>query len=260
MPYEHWRIPLRANRARPDGVLISGMVKDASMKVGISDENCFIDDQQIPPSAKDGDRMEPREVPGADNTALDVLIMYEDLPTGLRAKQALDHLSGELGVSPGFNVKPWTFQMLLDSVWRERVLQEASHAQILFLSLHGSRELPVAVRELIQHCLANRNEHPIALVISLDEEFQGSVFTNGVLHDLQARADAEGVDWFPHFGPTPSPQRNCVSQEVPFRDDASQTDLGLPSCTRRFREGDSRNSRLSAYSRNQSRHCAALQE
>jgi hypothetical protein len=169
-----------------------------------------------------------------DAATLEVLIVHEDLATGLRAKHALDHLADEPGVKLHFVVKLWTFKMLRDPLLRGHAVTDARAAHILFLSLHGHLELPLTVCDLVDHWSADREKQPIALVVSLDEGVRGSAVADATLEYLRTKAVAGGVDLFPHFGAPPSAAWNWASQGVPFQDDARQTALGIPSCTRRF--------------------------
>jgi hypothetical protein len=172
-------------------------------------------------------------------STLEVMIVHEDMPTGLRAKHALDHLADEPGVKLHFVVKLWTFKMLSDPLLHGHAVNDARDAHILFLSMHGHLELPSTVSDLINHWVPGREERPIALVVSIDESLRETAVADATLEYLRTKTEAGGVDLFPHFGVPPSAAWNWVSQGVPFQDDARQTALGIPSCTRRLRDGDS---------------------
>ena len=136
-------------------------------------------------------------------TTLEVLVVHEDMPTGLRAKQVLDRLSKEPDVNLHFVVKLWTFKSLQDLVLHQHAVKDASDVFILFLSLHGHTELPIHVCELVDQWIAAR-EGPGALVVSLDKSLRDAPSTRSILEGLRTKVLFGEVDLFPHFGVAPS--------------------------------------------------------
>jgi len=160
-------------------------------------------------------------------TTLEVLVVHEDMPTGLRAKQVLDRLGNEPDVNLHFVVKLWTFKSLQDSLLHQRAGHDANDVFILFLSLHGHLELPTHVCELIDQWVAGR-QGPGALVVSLDEGLQDSPVTRAILDCLRTKVLFGGVDLFPHFGATPQAAWNWGSHGRTVEAGARQTSLVAP--------------------------------
>jgi hypothetical protein len=160
-------------------------------------------------------------------TTLEVLVVHEDMPTGLRAKQVLDRLGKEPDVNLHFVVKLWTFKSLHDPLLHQHALHDVNDISILFLSLHGHLELPPHVCELVDRWVADR-KGPGALVVSLDEGLQHSPVTRAILDCLRTKVLFGGVDLFPHFGATPRAAWNWGSQGPTREAGARQTSPVVP--------------------------------
>src|SRR2546428_13991075 len=76
---------------------------------------------------------------------LEVLLIYEDLRTALRAKQTFDHAVRQLGLEADIHVNAWRFDLLRDPEMREEAAREAGTAALVLLSAHGRDELPAEV-------------------------------------------------------------------------------------------------------------------
>jgi hypothetical protein len=160
-------------------------------------------------------------------TTLEVLVVHEDMPTGLRAKQVLDRLGRGPAINLHFVVKLWTFKSLHDPLLHQHAVNDANDVSILFLSVHGHLELPVHVCELVDQWVAGRQD-PGAVVVSLDESFRDSPVASAILDDLRSKVLFGGVDLFPHFGTTPQAAWNWGSQGLTVEAGARQTSLMAP--------------------------------
>src|SRR5580692_11428042 len=119
----------------------------------IKEQSCSVMERKpILENGKSPGRFEfEREFFGAE-----VLIMHEDSATGLRARKALDNLQNQLEIKICYLIRLCRFGMLEDAELAEPVLQQAKRADIVFLSLHGDRELPTAVRKWLLRWLETR--------------------------------------------------------------------------------------------------------
>ena len=133
----------------------------------------------------------------------EVLIMHEDLPTGLRARATLDCLANRLGKKICFLISLCRFGMLEDAELAEPVLQLAKRADIVFLSLHGNSKLPTAVRKWLLRWLEIRDFKPCALVASLDSSTRDSLKSNSTWNFLRVITAPLEVDLFLHLGELP---------------------------------------------------------
>jgi hypothetical protein len=134
---------------------------------------------------------------------LKVLVLHEDLPTGLRAKEALNKFENQDEIKPRFLINLFRFGMLKDAALAETALQQALGADMMFLSLHGDRELLPAVRDWLLRWLETRDIKPCALVVSLDPSTQDSLKSNPTVNFLRDITFPLEVDLFLHLGASP---------------------------------------------------------
>jgi len=139
----------------------------------------------------------------AEFAAPEVLVLHEDLQTGLRAKAALNNLENWLGAETRFQISLWRFGMLQEVELAETALQEAKRADIVFLSLHSDQNLPNSIRNWLLQWLETRDFKPCALVVSLDSSTQDSTNSNSTLNFLRDITAPLEVDLFLHFGLSP---------------------------------------------------------
>jgi len=105
--------------------------------------------------------------PEHQNT-FDVLIAYEDLETGKRAKKAYDFLVENLGGDCRFTNRMWKFEVLGIPNLREMAINDCAEADLIVISCHGAN-LPAEVQAWIELWL--REPHrPFALVAIFDQE------------------------------------------------------------------------------------------
>jgi hypothetical protein len=138
-----------------------------------------------------------------ETSGLEVLLLHEDLPTGLRAKEALNNLEEQFEIKTCFHISLFRFGMLADAELAGPALQQAKQADILLLSLHGDRQLPAAVRIWLLRWLESRDFKPCALVVSLDSNIQDSLQSNSTLNFLRDITAPLEVDLFLHLGSSP---------------------------------------------------------
>lgn len=101
-----------------------------------------------------------------NSSTFNVVIAYEDLETGKIAKTTYDFLVENLGRDCRFINQMWKFDVLSIPKLREMAARDATQADIIIISSHGS-DLPAEVRTWIELFLAEPN-HAIALVALFD--------------------------------------------------------------------------------------------
>jgi hypothetical protein len=139
---------------------------------------------------------------GEVQLALDAVMLYEDLSTGLRGKGVLDCAARLLPGSPHFNLAIWRFDVLRVAIVRELALHKASVADVVMLSAHGGKALPKVVLRWLRHWLGRKRDEPCALMISLNQDSRDSASAAQIISSLQAEANTSGVAVFPHFSKT----------------------------------------------------------
>jgi len=139
----------------------------------------------------------------ADALTLEVMLVHEDLSAGRRGKEVLDQVALNLEPKADFLVNPWNFEMLRNPALQSQAVQDAAHANIVVLSVHGRAKLPATVRAWLEVWLDRRGDGPCALVVSLDPSDRESSLANPIIKYVNALAWQAGVEVFPHFGATP---------------------------------------------------------
>src|SRR5438552_2445239 len=77
---------------------------------------------------------------------LQVFLVYEDLETGLRAKEAFDHALLPLNREVETDLNMANFRLLGEPAFREEVARQIEEAGIVLLSAHGYAQPPGAVQ------------------------------------------------------------------------------------------------------------------
>ena len=128
----------------------------------------------------------PLESPEVDaNPTFNVVIAYEDLETGKRAKKIYDFLVENLGHDCRFTNQMWKFEVLGIPKLREMAARDAMMADIVVISCHGT-ELPPDFKVWVESWVAEPN-HPIALVALLDYQHRQADEARSYLADVARR-------------------------------------------------------------------------
>ena len=144
--------------------------------------------------------------------ALEVLLVYEDFATALRAKHSLDLLPVPFITEAGLNTKLWRFDLLGEPLFRERAALEAAAADLIIMSLHGRDQLRADAREWLNRWLDQKENRPYALAVLLDPEPANPVPDHPLLAYMKGIAAAAAADLFCSFCQTPvlAPRSNLA--------------------------------------------------
>lgn len=124
-----------------------------------------------------------RKVAGRIPTPAAAMIVHEDEATCQRAKAALNEWSRRFDpTGTGIKTKLWKLDSLAQPLMNELAIVEAVTADVLVLSLHGTRELPEAVHDWLGGWLERKEERPYSLGIILDPH----VLSQGKNHPVVA--------------------------------------------------------------------------
>jgi len=154
---------------------------------------------------------------------VDVLLLYEDLATALRAKHALDLLSDHLGTEAGWSMRLWRLDLLGEPLLAEQAAIEAAAANVIVLSLHGRTELRVEACECLSCWLDHKEDRPYALAALLDLEPAPLGRDNPVVTYLRRIAKAAHADLFCGFchAPVSAPGSSAGGIRERARDSAT---------------------------------------
>jgi hypothetical protein len=158
---------------------------------------------------------------------LDGLILYEDVGTGLRAKQALDLGPGRFGPDApwGWRLKLWKLELLGEPVVCERSAMEGATADVIILSVHGQTGVPPTVRDWLERWLRHKQDRPYALGVLLDAEEATQGGENPVVAYCMKIAAGAGADLFCGFCDAPVSGQGLVAEEVSGRGRASSREV-----------------------------------
>ena len=133
-----------------------------------------------------------------DKSKFKVVVIYEDVPAGRRAKNFYDKLVHELEDECAFSLQLWSFQVLAIPELRESAVESAVQADFVILSLHGKAGLPVDIREWIEtwsKLIIGKGPPLIALV---DKSTTRGGTNASALAYLKSVAKRTEVDFFGH--------------------------------------------------------------
>ena len=157
--------------------------------------------------------------------SLEVLILYEDYGTGLRAKRSLDLLPARFPAKAHWSTKLWRIELLSDPLLKEQAAREAAAADVLILSLHGRSTLPAGLREWLTCWLGHKPSRPCAMGVLLDAEQGGQGGKNPVIACIQQVAAIAGSDFFYGFSEAPGSELNAAMEEIDQRVNSSSSVL-----------------------------------
>ena len=155
---------------------------------------------------------------------LNVLLMYEDFSTGLRARQLLDAVVNSVDLEVDFRAKLWRFDLLREPALLRRATDEAAKADMVFLSAHGRNDLPAAVHSWFKRWLERKGSEPCALAVALDPDTEHCPTRNRVLAALGTVARPAGVDVFVQAAEAPQTKWESAVQDIQQRAE-TQTEL-----------------------------------
>jgi hypothetical protein len=137
-----------------------------------------------------------RGSPWAPKYPFDLLVAYDDVTTRNRALQLCDRLTKKLADDYDFKCTWWKFDHLRDTTLREQAADAAAEANMIILSIHADKELPVAVKAWTETWLARKDHGKRALVTLIDgAQQQGQGFCPVQLY-LQKVAHIGGMNFF----------------------------------------------------------------
>jgi hypothetical protein len=148
-------------------------------------------------------RADPEGATTPVKARLDVLLLYEDLGTALRAKRSLDFLPSQLGVEAGWGTRLWRLDLLGEPLLAEQAALEAAAADVIILSLHGRNELRAEARDWLSRWLDHKEKRPYTLAALLDPEPADPGSDHPVVAYLKRVAEAAHADLFCDFRNAP---------------------------------------------------------
>ena len=144
---------------------------------------------------------------------LQVVLLYEDLRSGFRAKQAFDRLLVELDIDATFRFEPIGFGVLRDVLVGKALAQTAAGADIVVIAAKDV-SLPAHVEAWLVNWLSGRTHPTAAVVVSMDDGVCDDSVTANFLYHIMDLASQPGISLFHHFAPTPDAAGTASLQEA----------------------------------------------
>jgi len=98
---------------------------------------------------------------------MEVLIVYDSVRSGKRAKELCDRLAQQLAPDSELNFSVWSLSALQLPTLAQAVASEAEHAALLIVAVHGDKTLPQPVRNCLYWCAREIHAADGALVAQL---------------------------------------------------------------------------------------------
>ena len=130
----------------------------------------------------------------ATNPALNVVIVYEDLDTGKKAKKTFDLLAQNLSGACHLTDQMWKFDVLTIHQLSQIALKDAAQADIIIISCRGD-ELPDHIKAWIEAALAE-SCNVLALVALIDDAHARSMAGFAARRYLAAVARRARIEFF----------------------------------------------------------------
>lgn len=131
---------------------------------------------------------------GAD---FNVLMAYEDLESGKRAKRTYDFLSSHLGHECRFASQMWKLEVLDIPQLLEAAIQDATMADLILISLRNGSALPASTGRWID-TWSSRPRNALALVALFHGMGENSPNTIEARNYLARAAQRGGLEFFAH--------------------------------------------------------------
>lgn len=137
--------------------------------------------------------LEDRNVDVGSTPEVNVMLLYEDAETGLRAKLSLAVVQEHGFLKTGFRTKLWRRDLLRAEWLREQAAKEAAAADVIIVSMHGEQDLPGEVTDWLTRWLEHKTDRPCALGVLLDGS-AARCHTNPITRYLEGVAAEAGAD------------------------------------------------------------------
>ncbi len=127
---------------------------------------------------------------------IDVVMVYQDFATGLRAKRLYDNLCRQLEPECELNQSMWKFEVLAIPRIGAVAAEEAAEADLVIISMHGDLELPGKVKAWLETWVGDKSNPNGALVAVFDDSEDAGGQVASVQASLRQIADRGGMHFF----------------------------------------------------------------
>lgn len=125
-------------------------------------------------------------------------IIYDDFPTGTRAKRFAELLTASVGSESVCEIALCRSELLEVEGFANEAMRDATASDFVILALRGDSSLPITTKHWIETWLGQANGEAVCLVALFDPNRNTARFANSTRTYLRHVAAAAGVDFFAH--------------------------------------------------------------
>jgi hypothetical protein len=132
---------------------------------------------------------------------LELLLVYEDVPTALRARHAVDNVLNRPESRAHYHIHAWNLDLLPQpEFFYGQAINDALAADIVVLSTHGTNEPGLEAMSRLMQWVGLKRDTPCALIISADPTIQPLTIETPAFADLCRAAESNGMTVIFHAG------------------------------------------------------------
>jgi hypothetical protein len=132
----------------------------------------------------------------------EVVLAYQDLPTGLHARQFLNHVVDHCQLGAEFSLTLWKLDLFHQPEISEQATQAACDAALVLLSLRGDIGLEATTEKWLAKWIGQRRADECALAVLIDCDMQRLDSVGQTLFQLQDITRLSQVRLFVGFMPS----------------------------------------------------------
>src|SRR6266566_3399771 len=156
-------------------------------------------------------------------SGLDVLIVYDSVRSGKRAKELCDRLGQQLAPDCKLNFSVWSLSALQLPTLAQAVASAAEHAALLIVAVNGDKTLPRSVKGCLHRCARAIHAADGALVAQLHGILKMNEELCPAYGCLKQIAHHAGVRFFSEVVELPEDELDCFSGRIAARVGTSGT-------------------------------------
>lgn len=146
---------------------------------------------------------------------LEVVLAYQDLSTGLRARQFLYQILEQCQMQVEFNLTLWNLGMLHLPEIREQAVANTCRANLVLVSLRGDAAMESATESWLNEWIARRGDEECALAVLIGSDMQRIDLLGQMLLWLQYVTRPTQIRLFIGFMPPAAPQEAPPPKQAP---------------------------------------------
>ena len=141
----------------------------------------------------------------APSSRFEVLLAYQDLPTGLHARQFLNHVLDHCQLDAEFSLTLWKLELFHLAEVCEQAVNAACEAALVLLSVRGDIGLESGTENWLKQWIERRRDEECALAVLIDCDMQRLDSVGHTLFRLQDITRLSQVRLFAGFMPSLPP-------------------------------------------------------